>query len=70
MITRSKRDSTYEYFELPNKRIKKVFKEEEKRPIYDVDIDFDEAHREWIKNKVKLPNGEYRYKRERDQTEK
>lgn len=34
------------------------------QPIYDVYIDFDEAHREWVKNKVKLQNGCYRYKKE------
>lgn len=27
-----------------------------------VNINFDEAHREWIKNKIKLQNGLYIYK--------
>lgn len=104
MITRSKRDASYEYFELPDtrKRQKKetsiTHKPEEQSqeqersqeqeqhqeqeqakslspnitiayyerpPLYEVNIDFDEAHNEWIKNKVKLQNGCYRYKRER-----
>ncbi len=33
--------------------------------IYAVDIDFDEAHNEWMKNKIKLKNGCYRYKKEK-----
>ena len=29
---------------------------------YEVKIDFDEAHKEWMKNKIKQENGCYRYK--------
>lgn len=31
--------------------------------LYKVDIDFDEAHDEWTKNKIKGKNGTYRYKK-------
>lgn len=91
MITRSKRDASYEYFELPDKRKKRQKKEEnvekqvenveqqekesyepnirisyyERPPLYEVNIDFDEAHNEWVKNKIRLKNGCYRYKKER-----
>ena len=30
--------------------------------LYEVDINFDEAHDEWTKNKIKGKNGTYRYK--------
>ena len=30
--------------------------------IYHVNIDFDEAQKEWNKNKIKLANGCYKYK--------
>ena len=30
--------------------------------LYEVDINFDEAHDEWIKNKIKGKNGTYKYK--------
>jgi hypothetical protein len=97
MITRSKHDSSREYFEIPNTRRKRQKKETqqppaeqvestgadplymqqpqyepnitiayyERPPMYEVNIDFDEAHKEWVKNKVKLQNGHYRYKKER-----
>jgi len=39
--------------------------EENTKSIYSVDIDFDEASRAWNANKKRLPNGEYRYIRER-----
>lgn len=29
---------------------------------YEVEIDFDEAHKEWMKNKIKQENGCYSYK--------
>lgn len=29
--------------------------------MYKVEIDFDEASREWRKNKIELGNGEFRY---------
>ena len=32
--------------------------------IYDVNIDFDDASKEWNKNKIKLGNGTYKYRRE------
>jgi hypothetical protein len=35
------------------------------KPIYNVNIDFDEAHNEWVKNKVKLQNGFYKYKKDK-----
>jgi hypothetical protein len=35
------------------------------KPLYEVNIDFDEAHREWVKNKIKMQNGCYKYKREK-----
>lgn len=35
------------------------------RPLYEVNIDFDEAHNEWVKNKIKMPNGCYKYRKER-----
>jgi len=31
--------------------------------LYEVDINFDEAHDEWTKNKIKGKNGTYRYKK-------
>ena len=34
---------------------------QEKPPIYSVEIDFDEASRAWRANKVKLDNGCYKY---------
>lgn len=33
------------------------------KPIYDVNINFDEASREWNKNKIKLSDGCYEYKK-------
>ena len=33
------------------------------KPIYDVNIDFDGASREWNKNKIKLSDGCYEYKK-------
>ena len=30
--------------------------------LYDIDINFDDAHDEWTKNKIKGKNGTYRYK--------
>ena len=30
--------------------------------LYDININFDEAHDEWTKNKIKGKNGTYRYK--------
>jgi hypothetical protein len=73
MITRSRRDSTYEFIELHDKkRVKKVpentnthYYEYDRPPLYDVNIDFDEAHVEWVKNKIRLPNGCYKYKKEK-----
>ena len=50
----------------PRVRIKKTekFSVLEKIPynLYKVDINFDEAHDEWTKNKIKGKNGTYRYK--------
>jgi len=100
MITRSRRDSNYEFLQLPDK--KRGTKKETSpthadtpnqqpihptsllipthsdyneyelsihsmpyRPLYEVNIDFDEAHNEWVKNKIKMPNGCYRYRKER-----
>jgi hypothetical protein len=34
-----------------------------KREIHDINIDFDEASREWIKNKNVLKNGMFSYKK-------
>lgn len=67
MITRSKCDSNYEFMELPSTKKRKTQTECTliQKPLYDVFIDFDEAHFEWMKNKVKLPDGNYKYKRER-----
>ena len=31
--------------------------------LYETDINFDEAHDEWTKNKIKGKNGTYRYKK-------
>jgi len=30
--------------------------------VYEVDINFDNAHEEWCKNKIKGKNGTYKYK--------
>ena len=30
--------------------------------VYEIDINFDEAHDEWTKNKIKGKNGTYKYK--------
>ena len=108
MITRSNRDSNYEFLELPDKKGCRKDKKEVPvatstvvptetqdppvqssahmqsavddynksqnetsihsipyRPLYEVNIDFDEAHREWVKNKIKMPNGCYKYRKER-----
>jgi len=35
----------------------------DKKDLYEVNIDFDEAHAEWTKNKIKGKNGTYRYKK-------
>ena len=32
------------------------------KPLYDVDIDFDEASEAWRANKISIGNGEYKYK--------
>ncbi len=32
------------------------------KDIFHVNIDFDKAHKEWHKNKIKLANGCYKYK--------
>lgn len=94
MITRSKRDASYTYIELPEPKRKRQNRQEPivaptvkptvapnvaptvepnitiayyewspRPPLYEVNIDFDEAHAEWVKNKVKLKNGCYRYKK-------
>ena len=105
MITRSRRDSNYEFLELPEKKRQKkqpIIEEVSTptpaqepasqpssaipisvlnhylelqseisihtipyKPLYEVNIDFDEAHAEWVKNKIKMPNGCYRYRKER-----
>ena len=31
------------------------------KSVYQVDIDFDEAHNQWIKNKIYIGNGCYNY---------
>ena len=31
--------------------------------LYEIDINFDDAHNEWTKNKIKGKNGTYRYKK-------
>ena len=36
---------------------------EEKTPLYPVAIDFDEASKEWNRNKKRLANGCYTYKK-------
>ena len=55
----------------PHKIIHKIqlkntekFKVYEKIPykLYEVNINFDEAHDEWSKNKIKGKNGTYKYK--------
>lgn len=52
--------------------IKNVFYESEhtlympqylKKPLYDVDIDFDEASEAWRANKISIGNGQYKYKK-------
>jgi len=51
----------------PRVQIKKTkkFSVLEKNPddLYEVDINFDEAHDEWTKNKIKGKNGTYRYRK-------
>jgi len=34
-----------------------------KKPLYDVDIDFDEASEAWRANKISIGNGQYKYKK-------
>ncbi len=34
-----------------------------KKPLYDVDIDFDEASEAWRANKTSIGNGQYKYKK-------
>ena len=34
----------------------------EAKPLYEVEIDFVEAHKQWMKNKIKQENGCYSYK--------
>ena len=36
------------------------------RQIYEVNIDFDDASREWRKNKISLGNGMFKYKKNRN----
>jgi hypothetical protein len=52
--------------------IKNVFYESEhtlympqylQKPLYDVDIDFDEASEAWRSNKISIGNGQYKYKK-------
>jgi hypothetical protein len=33
------------------------------RPLYEVNIDFDEAHEAWVANKIKQKNGCYKYRK-------
>ena len=33
------------------------------KPLYDVDIDFDEASEAWQANKISIGNGQYKYKK-------
>ena len=35
----------------------------EKKALYEVDIDFDEASREWRSNKKSIGNGQFKYKK-------
>ena len=39
--------------------------EQNKEPLFQVNIDFDESSREWIKNKKRIGNGMYVYKNKR-----
>lgn len=39
------------------------YNEKKIKTEYEVNIDFDEAHREWMLNKKKLKNGCYKYKK-------
>lgn len=32
-------------------------------PLYEVDIDFDDAHDAWVANKIKQKNGCYKYRK-------
>ncbi len=41
---------------------KNTLKNDNKMDQNSIDIDFDLAHKEWIKNKIKLKNGVYKYK--------
>ena len=41
---------------------KNTLKNDNKMDQNCIDIDFDLAHKEWIKNKIKLKNGVYKYK--------
>jgi hypothetical protein len=33
------------------------------KPLYEVNIDFDEAHEAWVANKIKQKNGCYKYRK-------
>jgi hypothetical protein len=36
------------------------------KPLYDVDIDFDEASEAWRSNKISIGNGQYKYKKRKN----
>lgn len=50
----------------PSRMVTRSQSKNVKRPNYvelDIDIDFDEASKAWNKNKIKLGNGCYQYKK-------
>ena len=49
--------------EQPFKLILLPEKVPQKKPIYDVNIDFDEASKQWRKNKIHVGDGHFTYKR-------
>lgn len=66
VLTRSKAKqlSRAKSVQIPTKMVTRSQSKNAKRPNYmEVDIDFDEATTEWNKNKIKIGNGCYRYKK-------
>tara|TARA_Y100000991_G_C21836884_1_gene290602 strand:+ start:560 stop:736 length:177 start_codon:yes stop_codon:yes gene_type:complete len=58
-MTTTRSGLTTTRLELKSKNTKSKISNNDK---YDVNIDFNESHKEWMKNKIKLPYGNYKYK--------
>ena len=64
MITRSQSKKKFQNFvkNEENEKNKEVYCKKIVNIEFEVNIDFNEASREWKKNKISIGNGQYKYK--------